>query len=274
MATSFWNSAGSTWVAASFTPAGVPGADGEIFVPANASQDIVSGAATPLDYNSFVTADESTINVGSSGTPCKIQADLIDIRGRGNVYIKHDYDAANNWVTDRFCIRPSNPEAKVVVTSDEGAANEVSLFQILSGDVEISMAGTIPSIMVGRRRDVSPTKVVIAAACGALANLEVAYGHVIARNAVTIARIHAGASFTYTTGTLTAATVDGHMEYTSPNNITTLHARPGSTIDFTRATTTDGDKITVTNLFYWEGATVLGLESNITVTNPYKMDGV
>ena len=274
MATSFWNSSGSTWAAASFTPAGVPAANGHIFVPANASQDIESGAATPLDYDSFVTADESTIDVGSSGTPCKIQADEIDLRGRGDVYIKHDYDTANNWVTDRFIIRPSNPEAKIVVTSDEGAANEITLFQILSGDVEISMAGTIPSVMVSRRRDVSPTKVVLTASCGALANLEVAYGKVVARNAVTMARVHAGASFIYTTGVLTAATIAGHMEYTSPNNIATLHALPGSTLDFTRATTTDGDVITITDLFYWEGSTILGLDNNVTVTNPHRMDGI
>ena len=70
----------------------VPVADDHIVCGGGVTQNITSGETDPLKYDSFVMTDDCTINLGSSGTPCRVQADRIDIRGRGNVYIKHDHD--------------------------------------------------------------------------------------------------------------------------------------------------------------------------------------
>ena len=257
-----------------WNPNTVPVADDDIVCAGGITQDITTGEADPLKFDSFVTTDDCTINVGTSGSPCKIQADKIDIKGRGNVYIVHDHDdGVTDLYTDHLIVRPANPEAIFVLTTVDGVADEVTLIEILSGDVSINLTGTIPHVYVGRRQSVSPKKVVLEATAGAVADLEIDYGHVIARNAVTMARVAAGALLTYTSGVMTECRVTGNLVYNSPNDLATLRARPGSVCDFTKVTSSDGGVITIANLYIAEGAKVLGLGDTVVATATHRMEG-
>ena len=261
-----WIGTTGVWATAgNWSPAGPPGAGDDIGIPANITQDITVGPAAPLDFESFITAEQSTIDICNSGSPAKLAANLIDIRGRGDVYLSCDSGGVA-YVVDRAIIRPSKTDAIVHLHSDDGGNAEWPDVMVLSGNVTINTnAGTWASLIVGQRGGPADAKVTLDASCGALAALRAYTSRgIISGAAITTAEIHRGVVMTQTDATIANAYVAGTLYYNLAGTITLLHALPGSVVDFTQV----GYEVTITQLVRWPGSTVKYDEGLMTFTNP------
>lgn len=261
-----WQAGDGTWIAANFGGV-LPGDDEIVVVPKGVIQDITAGPAVYIDLNAFITEPDTDVDVATSGSPAQFSADLIDIRGNGNVYIENDF-TDNAEVTDQVMLRPSKPDAIIQLTVVNNQAAQFDQIRISSGDVTInSGGGSMARIEVAESAPGMIRKVEILAASGTLANLVAESGIVVARNIVTLANIGAGATLTKTDNLITTAIVRGTLMYHDDGTIALLSALPGSHIVFKQLSGTT--KLTITTLHEWMGSTIEGLD-DVTVTNHFR----
>jgi len=265
-----WGGTDGTWVAANFGGT-LPGAGDDVKFPANITQNVTGSPASLVLYNSLQTDKQCALDLGTSGTPIKLASTEIDIAGTGNVYIKNDGGGAANVVA-RLFIRPSNYNAAVVMTSDDGDNGEYDNVFVHSGAVQIdSNGGTMARVTVSELAPGSIRSFVLNSGCGTLTNLIVHSGAMESQNVVTNGYVAAGAVLTKTTAALTNAWVSGTLNYNDDGDITLLVALPGSLIDFTQAPVTDSDGIDITTLVECQGSTIRWAKHVNAPTNHYRI---
>lgn len=262
-----WGAGDGTWIAANWGGT-LPGADEICVVPKGVIQDISSGPAVYVDLNAFITEPDTDVDVATSGSPANFSADLVDLRGNGDVYIQNDHTQAGGPNLDQVMIRPSKPDAVIQLTTVDGAADQFPQTRIASGDVTInSGGGAMAQVEVSESAPGMIRKVELLAASGTLATLIAESGIVVARNVVTLAYVGAGATLTKTDNLITTGIVRGTLMYHDDGTIALLSALPGSRIVFKQLSGTT--KLTVTTLYEWPGSTIEGLD-DVDVTNHFR----
>jgi len=265
-----WGGTDGTWVAANFGGT-LPGAGDDVKFPANIAQAVTGSPSSLVLYNSLQTDKRCQVQLGTSGTPIKLASTEIDLAGTADAYIKNDGGGVSNVVA-RLIIRPSNYNAAVVMTSDDGDNGEYDNVFIHSGAVQIDSAtGTMARVTVSELAPGSITSCVLSSGCGTLTNLVLESGAMEAQNVVTNAYVAPGAVLTKTTAALTNAWVSGTLYYNDDGDITLLVALPGSLIDFTQAPVTDSDGIDITTLVECQGSTIRWAKHVNAPTNHYRM---
>lgn len=235
-----------------------PVVDDRVLIPETNKQAILVGLdnENTIDLNEIYVARGFAANIGSTGTPWYISADLLKFFGSGEFWYKVG-DAA----TDRLEIQAAKPST--VVNLDNGTG-VMTLAQLTRGT--ITVVGDITTAIVGYVTNrLTDAKVEFTSAAGTVTLLKQYGGTVTAANVLTTVD-HVDGTFvrTGTTALTTLYNHGGTCYYDGTGTVTTAHVF-GGVLDLNR---TLAEK-TITTCYLYPGGELKHDETIHTVNIIY-----
>jgi len=246
-------------LAANWSPANVPTAAEDIFVPAGTRTIDATGMAD-TQFGILHIAKGYTGDLGTSGTP--LLGAYTDIRhnGSGKLWYLH---AAGT--TSRVII---NAPGQTDAADINGTISVVVV--ALRGIVTINGAAAIlPRLEIGYKGDRSgDARVVLASGANAITLVKQWGGTLTAnsREIVTLDQQAGEAIIKAGQGITTAAEIGGRLEFQSNTTLPLLRILGGGTADFAKVRTND---VTVTLAYRYPGSTLLRDKNLVALTTEY-----
>ena len=266
MATRYYRPTTDEWVAANFS-GGVLPADGDTIIfdagstkPCTNSMDR-DGDSTGagLNLGALIVEDGFAFDLGASGGPLQIAADIVILRGSGRVWLKASQGSGSAQLDD---VVVACPRGTAIVLSDD-ATQVITRLAILGGDVTLaaSMLAIDNLEIIGDPR-LPPPVVTIGTSGTAIVRMYVGAGTVECDRAVTTYE-QDGGNVNQKTGAFSNTTINaGTLKYPSTSTMagrTTVKA--GATLDLSEMRA-----LTVTALYQQPGGIVLKPVDNSLVT--------
>jgi len=219
---------------------------------------------------------ESDKAVGLTGTPLKIAATLIVIRGGGNFFFSCDKNAGSGFKTDEIRIQCKNPAQIVEINSNAADAGDIDKIIALRGKVIIkgdTVFGASAIVEAGFIENLnSDLDLTIEDNGGTLATLEQNGGLVSVANILTNGRLVAGTLIKKTQKGVNLDIYGGTCNYEHAvvtGDGVTVKLKGHATLDMT----TTSDVKVGTNLWLFPGGRFLFEDSLHSFTNTFNIKG-
>ena len=149
-----------------------------------------------IDLDALYTHRRFINDLGASGAPLKIAADLVVVKGAGGFYYECSLDAGSALKTDAVRIACAQADADVQLGSETGDAGDFDDIIILRGHVVLTANikfGASCELQVGHIEDrASDVHLTITEGADTLPILTVRGGVILSNGAVTLAHLHGG----------------------------------------------------------------------------------
>jgi hypothetical protein len=260
---------GSDWDA-DWTPS-VPVDNDSAFIPETLASSITSGMDQgDIDLDLLYTHQGFLRDVGASGAPLLIAADLIDLRSPGGFYFACDANSAAQK-TDEIRIAAAHRDAIIEIDSNAADAGDIDAIIALRGNILLKgniQFGASCVLQVGYvETRLADVRLKIATGADTLPTLDQRGGKIISDGAITAAAVHAGELTQDTAAITTLEIYGGGKVIYNHSAATTVKVYEGGILDLMQTS----EQKAITTLWRYPGSVVHMDDSLHTVTTTYDL---